>query len=753
MSEQYTFIPSAPSRPAVLVLLCGLLLLSAEVSRLLTVEGQALSAIWPPGGLMLGAALALGPRVLLPLGAVMLCWLVVFEGGTLVGGTLATLGQMAGAWLGAFLIQRFWARESFQPLTAGMALYTRGALAAGSLVALVGTLSLFVAGSDASEYRFYDVFLVYWILQAMSILLFTPLTFYCLLNPRRFAQEVRSDLARGPVKAWCLLTLLVLLVTVSLPPSVDKSYTAGLGFAHFALLSWLVVSASRSTTVLAIPLFAILFVSFSLFGYAGLPLVDTVDELVRSIMFLAGLVVLTQMMASVNADRNRTLETFRQQANTDFLTGLANDRALAAWIQQFLEQPPEEGRSAWLIHLEVLDFDQIEDLMGFRSSRTMETLFAARLMGTVGPDAHPARVGDGVFALICPDADEQQLRAQLQTLYRAFNDEHFSVGAHQTRIRVALGAVPLKGELQDHGQYLSAATQAALMAREQLPRFQVINEVQGLIENRKGMTERLELLKSALSNDRLVLFAQPIRPIGREDEGITYEILLRMRDEQGELLGPGAFLPIAEAFGFMREIDQWVITHTLNALAQNPVWQQQTRKCSINLAGTSLSSQSLVAFIQAELERTGVAAGKIGFEITETQHIASRDVAEQITRDLRALGCSVALDDFGTGLATFDYLKSFDFDVLKIDGAFVRELETSSHDRRIVQSTCDVARQMGLKTVAEFVESHSIARLLGELGVDYGQGFGLGRPVALASLFEDAGRLAASIDSSLESGR
>lgn len=685
---------------------------------------------------MLGAALALGPRALLPLGAVLLAWLALLERAPLTVAVLATLGQVAGAWLGSWLIQRFWARESFQPLTAGIALYTRGALAAGGMMALVGTLSLFAAGTGATEYQFHDVFLVYWVLEAVSIVLFTPLTFYCLLNPRRFLQEVWSDLESGPVRVWVLLALLLVLATLAVPDSVHPSYAAGLGFAHFALLSWLVVSASRNTSILVIPLFAIVFVLFSLHGYAGLPQVANVEQLVRSILFLAGLVILTQMMAAVNADRNRTLETFRQQANTDFLTGLANDRALAARIQGFLEQPAGEGGNAWLVHLEVLDFDQIEDLMGFRSSRTMETLFAARLMGTVGPEAHPARIGDGVFALIFPQVDEQRLRRQLDRLYHAFNDENFSTGMHHTRIRVALGAVPLDGALSDHGQYLSAATQAALMARDQLPRIQLITDVQGLIDNRKGMTERLELLKAALSDDRLVLFAQPICPLGHEDPGLSYEILLRMEDDQGQLMGPGAFLPIAEAFGFMREIDQWVITTTLDTLAANPAWQEHTHKCSINLAGTSLSSYSLVAFIRRELERTGVDPARIGFEITETQHIASRDVAEEITRQLRQLGCGVALDDFGTGLATFDYLKSFDFDVLKIDGAFVRELEHSSADRRIVRATCDVARQMGLRTVAEFVENETVAGLLGELGVDYGQGYGLGRPVPMAELFQ-----------------
>jgi EAL domain-containing protein (putative c-di-GMP-specific phosphodiesterase class I) len=251
------------------------------------------------------------------------------------------------------------------------------------------------------------------------------------------------------------------------------------------------------------------------------------------------------------------------------------------------------------------------------------------------------------------------------------------------------------------------------------------------------MTQRLELLKDALSNDRLVLFAQPIRPIGREEDELSYEILLRLKDPNGDYLPPGVFLPVAEAYGFMRQIDQWVIRRTLETLAANPEWLSRTRKCSINLAGVSLSTEDILTFIAETFEQTGVPPEKIGFEVTETQHIQSREVAERVTEGLRRLGCSVSLDDFGTGLATFDYLKSFQFDTLKIDGLFIRSITTSEEDRRIVKAMCYVARGMGLKTVAEFVENMDVMTLLQELGVDYGQGFGLGRPGPLGEMFSD----------------
>ncbi|HET8848403.1 MAG TPA: EAL domain-containing protein [Marinobacter sp.] len=363
-------------------------------------------------------------------------------------------------------------------------------------------------------------------------------------------------------------------------------------------------------------------------------------------------------------------------------------------------------------------------------------MLAARLMGTCGPDACPARIGNGIFSLIAGDVDKPALMDKLGRIYRAFNDEMFSTDGQQTRVRIAIGAVELNGQLDDQGQYLSAATQASLMARDRLPRIQVVQDVAGLMLSRKGMTQRLELLKDALSNDRLVLFAQPIRPIGRAEDELSYEILIRLQDPNGDYLPPGVFLPVAEAYGFMRQIDQWVIRRTLETLAANPEWLARTRKCSINLAGVSLSTEDILTFITQTFEQTGVPPAKIGFEVTETQHIQSREVAERVTEGLRHLGCSVSLDDFGTGLATFDYLKSFQFDTLKIDGVFIKSITTSEEDRRIVKAMCDVARGMGLKTVAEFVENTDMMILLQELGVDYGQG--LGRPGPLGEMFSPA---------------
>jgi EAL domain-containing protein (putative c-di-GMP-specific phosphodiesterase class I) len=735
-------VARVPARPLSIFAVSLLMLCTAEASRYFSVADNTVSAFWPPGGIMLGAALAMGPRVIMLLGPLLLLWMLGLERMEPDAALVAAGGQMLGAWLGHRLIQRVWSNRQFQTLSWGAAVYLRGALASGGVMALISSAGLFAGANLVIGAGERDIFPVFLAREALAVILFTPLTFYSLLQPRRFFRAVWADFRRGEIALWLLVALSVLAAIFIVPEFFHRIYAVGLIVTLFGLLFWFVVKAGSPATLVVIPIFAILLLVLASRGYAGLPALTSNEEVMLAITLAGGLAILGQLIATVIADRDRTVTNFRHQANTDFLTGLANDRATSAAIQSRLDRPAkdEQRQPAWLIHLDILDFDQIEDLVGFQASRTFEKLFAARLMGTVGPGAHPARIGDGVLALVIDDLSEEDLQKALIGLYNTFDGESFRVDDYQTLIRITLGAVPINGQFLDHGKYLSAATQAALMARDQMPRIQVINDVSGLIENRRTMTKRMEMLKDAISENRLVLFAQPICPIGWHDDQLTYEILLRLQDRDGEMVSPGMFLPVAEAFGFMNEIDRWVIRATLNALAGNPDWQARTRKCSVNLAGTSLSSEELVDYIKGEFERTGVPPEKIGFEVTETQHINSRPVAESITRQLRDMGCSVALDDFGTGLATFDYLKSFDFDVLKIDGAFVRGLEDNHYDRKIVQAICDVAREMGLKTVAEFVENDSVAAILAKLGVDYGQGYGLGKPVAMALMFDSPQR-------------
>jgi EAL domain-containing protein (putative c-di-GMP-specific phosphodiesterase class I) len=231
------------------------------------------------------------------------------------------------------------------------------------------------------------------------------------------------------------------------------------------------------------------------------------------------------------------------------------------------------------------------------------------------------------------------------------------------------------------------------------------------------------------------LYYQPIVPVDqRQIEGLHMELLLRMEDRDGNIILPGAFLPAAERYNLMPHLDRWVTQTAFEWLAQNPDRLRELKLCTINLSGHSLGEGEFRQFVVEQLQKTGVSADKICFEITETAAIGNLMKATRFMSILRNLGCRFSLDDFGSGMASFAYLKSLPVDYLKIDGLFVRDIMDDSIDYAMVKSINELGHVMGKLTVAEFVEKESILWKLREIGVDYAQGFGIARPRPLIEM-------------------
>ncbi|MGM0451357.1 MAG: EAL domain-containing protein [Pseudomonadota bacterium] len=723
------------------IALALVLIVSAEVSRLFTVGDQPMSALWPPAGIFIGVTAALGYRALLVLAPAFFIWLLWLDDTPPILATLATIGQSMGAATGAFLMRRFWHfGQKRGPFSELVALYTRAALVGGLVASLFGAAGYRLEVPVAEAATFHDTVLVYLAFEVLGIILFAPLAYAILSNPRYFLEQLRLDWTQRMPWIWLSVTAALILLALLLHGLKENSYATAIGFAFFPLLCWFILQTRPSSGLIAIPAFVALFLAFSINGMAGLPVIISLTDLVRSLLLVGGLAIMSQILSAITAERTRLIRGFQEQARTDFLTGLHNDRAFTEDLRAALDDQTETDRNPnWLVFLQVMDADRIEELLGFEASHALEQQLAARLMGTTGPRTLPARIADATFVLLMPAESTEMLYLKLESLYTEFDGSILEPAGHQTQIRVTLGAAPLDGNLKDPIHYLSAATQAARQAEQYTPRIHIIENTRKLIDERHATTQQIERLKSALTENRLELFAQRIQPFSTQDARLHYEILVRLRERDGELISPGGFLPVAETFGFMGEIDQWVIRTTLRTLSANPEWLENTAKCAINLAGTSLSNPELVAFVEQELRVTAVPAEKISFEITETEQIGNRAAAIQQVRALRTLGCSVSLDDFGTGLASFDYLRTFELDFVKIDGMFVRELLANQHDQSMVRAICEVARNMGLHTIAEFVEGEDLIEALRDLGVDYGQGFGIARPAPIQELFRETG--------------
>ena len=246
-----------------------------------------------------------------------------------------------------------------------------------------------------------------------------------------------------------------------------------------------------------------------------------------------------------------------------------------------------------------------------------------------------------------------------------------------------------------------------------------------------GMQLRLnwaDQIRRALDEDRFVLYCQPILELA-SDQITQYELLLRMIGDNGEIVMPAAFIDTAERFGLIQEIDQWVVRKAIHLLAEHDV------RLEVNVSGKSMGDLAIPELVEREIAATGIDPGRLVFEITETAAIANMEQARTFAERLTRLGCRFALDDFGAGFSSFYYLKYLPLDYLKIDGDFIRSLTSSVTDQLVVKSMVDIARGLGMKTIAEFVEAAETVDMLREKGVDYSQGYFHGAPRPVATEF------------------
>ena len=293
----------------------------------------------------------------------------------------------------------------------------------------------------------------------------------------------------------------------------------------------------------------------------------------------------------------------------------------------------------------------------------------------------------------------------------------------------AAKAGPATGEV---ASALSAAESACNAAKEGgRNRVHCFEENDLDLMRRRREMQWAARIHAALEEGRFELHRQAILPLQGEEAGAHFELLIRMRDEQGKLVPPDHFIAAAERYNLMPAIDRWVVESAFRWLVSAADERASLAMCAINLSGQSMGDDQFLPFVIDQFRLSGLDASRICFEITETSAIANFSQASRFIQSLRGLGCRFALDDFGTGLSSFGYLKHFQVDFLKIDGSFVKDLLNDSVDREMVRSINEIGHLTGKKTIAEYAESEEIVAMLRAIGVDYAQGFGVARPERL----------------------
>ncbi|MDP1683046.1 MAG: EAL domain-containing protein [Burkholderiales bacterium] len=423
------------------------------------------------------------------------------------------------------------------------------------------------------------------------------------------------------------------------------------------------------------------------------------------------------------------------QAAHDALTGLVNRREFENRLQNALAASHAEGQQHALLYIDLDQFKIVNDTCGHVAGDELLRQLAALLQRHMRASDTLARLGGDEFGVLlehCPLDQAQRIAEGLRTATRDFRlvweNKTFEVSA-------SMGIVAINRESGTLPQVLSAADMACYVAKERgRNRYHVYQESDADFARRHGEMLWVTRLNQALRDHRFVLYRQEIRPIAATGPGSFYEVLLRIRNEDGTLSLPGSFLPAAERYDLMCTIDRWVIQHLFAAPNLLPRSDAPTKDgngmilATINLSGASLNDETFLDFVRDSIKQYDINPHAICFEITETVAITHFDRAIRLVTALREIGCRFALDDFGSGLSSFGYLKNLPMDFLKIDGGLVRHIVDNPIDAAMVEAINDIGHVMGLKTIAEYVENDAIRDKLVTIGVDYIQGFGIEIP-------------------------
>lgn len=431
----------------------------------------------------------------------------------------------------------------------------------------------------------------------------------------------------------------------------------------------------------------------------------------------------------------------QHQASHDALTQLLNRRAFDACLSQCLQQPAHPGQPGHaLLYIDLDQFKIINDAAGHAAGDRLLVQVARLLEAFRSPEASLARLGGDEFGLLLPHCTVAEAEATAGRIIRVLEDVRYQEAEQRFRIGVSIGVVPLLGQGYDPDAVMQAADTSCFAAKESgRNRWHTWGESDADLISRNQAMRWVTRLQRAIDDDRLELHAQRIVPLNPADgDALRAELLLRIREVDGALVMPGAFLPPAERFQLITRLDQWVLQKTIALLAALASLEGIER-ISLNVSGLSVVDPSFVQVVDAALVDAGPAISqRLCFEITETAAITNVAAAVQFISIVRRHGCTVALDDFGSGMASFGTLKNLTVTHLKIDGQFVTGVIDDPLDDVAVRCFVEVAEVIGLRTVAEFVESEAVLQRLRQIGVHYAQGYHLHRPEPFEQVLAEA---------------
>ncbi|MFV1874021.1 MAG: EAL domain-containing protein [Oleiphilus sp.] len=439
----------------------------------------------------------------------------------------------------------------------------------------------------------------------------------------------------------------------------------------------------------------------------------------------------------ININARKTVEErLKHLADHDSLTGLVNRRAFETACKQRLEEVKSQHRQSSVLYLDLDQFKIVNDLCGHSAGDLLLKNLSHRLekyINTLNGNHTIARLGGDEFGILLNDTTLAQAQYIAEKVRKLVDEFLFVWEGNRFSLGVSIGLVELLPFHISIAQVLVMADTACYLAKDQgRNRVHTFVESDQELQFRQLEMQWVSNIKQALSEDQFFLVFQHIASNHAEDTSFHYEILIRLLNQQGNLCAPGQFLPAAERYNLMPNIDRWVIQHYFSWLQQHPEHLANLATASINLSTESIGDTAFSVFLKQAFTEYAIPPEKICFEITESMAITHLDNTHSFIDAFHKLGCKFALDDFGTGFSSYAYLKELQVDYLKIDGIFIRNLCDDDVSLAMVKSINDVATAIGIETIAEFVETEHVKQKLIELGITYSQGYHVHKPVKLA---------------------
>jgi diguanylate cyclase (GGDEF)-like protein len=422
----------------------------------------------------------------------------------------------------------------------------------------------------------------------------------------------------------------------------------------------------------------------------------------------------------------KTEAELRFLADHDPLTGLLNRRRFRAELDQYVSFTARYGGRGAVMAIDIDGLKEVNDKLGHQAGDRLIRRVSEIMRERVRATDLVARLSGDEFAVLMPQTDTAGA-LQLAEDLRAQVAEGFPPNSEIGTASISVGVTMFDGQQSASEAVLLAADQAMYQAKgEGRNRIMLFNAPGDAAPQSQRAQTTSARIRDALTQNRLRLATQPIRSLA--DGGIErYELLLRMTGESGELLPAASFIEVAERSGMVQELDRWVVARALEMMAER---ERAGRPVSLhmNLSGASMTDLSVLEFIERRLDEGEADPSRCTFEITQTARVEDYDTAAGFADRLTEFGCEVAIDDYGAGFGPFAYLKRVPFDVIKIDGAFIRDMQRNDADQLVVQAIVQIARGLGKQTIAEFVEDEETTQMLRGYGVDMAQGYHLGRP-------------------------